>query len=353
MIELKIAVHSLEHMDKNAWTVLENLAVHMSVFQTQSWAKVMKSIGTEPRFLTLTKNDEPLLGLLMLKSHFILRMFQGYEARGGPLCAHELDVSALPTFLSTLKSIIKKESTLYFYWATPFFPRPEPPICKQIFLSLPAATFVIDLSLPLKTLWKKLEKKARWGVGKAQKMGVTVSEATNWEDWRTFYSLYEYEHYRKGARPHSLALHKSMYKYLLHENKVKLFLAKHERKTIAGGLFLVSPHEMIYYEGASDARYLSFEPNNAIQWHALSWAKEHGVRYYDLGGTIWNTDEKSFLYGVHRFKRRWGGELRRFNSLALNKLFVIGREIFFNSSKIRRLYYASERLGIVRRSDRI
>ncbi len=353
MIDLKTALYSLKNKDRDAWKHLENQTEHLSVFQTQSWARVMKSIGTEPRFLTLTEKGDPLLGLLMSKSYYILKIFQGYEARGGPLCPHGLDVSALPIFLSALRDIIKKESMLYFYWAVPFFPRPEPPICRQVFLSLPAATFVIDLSLPLETIWTRMEKKARWGVRKAEKKGVAVSEATSWEDWRTFYSLYEYEHYQKGVRPHSLELHRSIHKHLLPENKAKLFLAKLERKTIAGNLFLASPHEMIYYEGASDARYLSLEPNNAIQWHALSWAKDHGVRYYDLGGTIWKPNEKSFLYGVHRFKKRWGGEFRRFNNLALNRFFIIGREIFFNSSKIRRLYYASERVGIVRRGDRV
>lgn len=344
--------YSPENLDKDAWMVLENEAQNLSILQTYSWAEVLKSTGTKPRFLMVIDNGSPLLGLLMFRSRFISKFLCGYEARKGPIVVPSMNESVFSFFVSALKNVLKKHSAIYLYWEPPLQPNWDHFLLNQGFSTIPSATFVVDLHLPLESLWKKLEKRARWGVKKAQKMGLTVSECKTWQDWKRYREIYVRESYRKHVRPRSFKLHKSIHQHLLPEEKAKLFVATHNGKTIAGGLFLATPFEMIYYEGASDPGFLKLQPNNMIQWHAISWAKQQGIRYYDLGGTPLNPDRKHPLHGVYMFKKQWGGELHRYDSFALNKFYVIGRNLSLRNATIRQLYYSLERFGMIQRFDR-
>ena len=352
MVSIKVMSCSFRDLDKEKWGLLENEAQQLGVFQTYLWAEVLNSMGVKPRSLLVTVNGDPVLGLIMFKSKFISDIFCGYEAREGPLAISAVNPDVFPLFLSALKNILRKQKALHFYWSVPSLANLETHLLGQGFLAVPAATFIVDLAPSLESIWKRFNKKARWGVRKAQKEEVTVSEARDWEDWEIYHRMNVHDKIQKGVRAHSLGLHKSIYTRLLPEEKAKLFLANHRGKVIAGALFLVTPHEMIYYEAASNMRYLDLQPNDIIQWHAISWAKTFGIRHYDLGGALWRSDKDSFLYGVHAFKERWGGELHVCNSFALNKFYVVGRQLFFNNPKIRQLYYCLERVGMIKRTDR-
>lgn len=61
-------------------------------------------------------------------------------------------------------------------------------------------------------------------------------------------------------------------------------------------------------------------PNYAVQWAAIQWAKEQGCSVYDLWGVPDFPEEEleanfmerhDGLWGVYRFKRGFGGQLRR------------------------------------------
>jgi peptidoglycan pentaglycine glycine transferase (the first glycine) len=349
---VKAISYSFEELDKEKWATLENNAQNLSVLQTHSWAKVLRAIGTEPRFFVVTEDGNPLLGLLMFRSRLVSKFFSGYEIRRGPVSIPNASHKAFLFLISSLRNLIKRGDIVYLYWEPAFYMNLEPYLREQRFLTIPSSTFIVDLSSSVELLWKKLEKRARWGVRKAKKMNVTVSEAENWREWMEYHNVYAYENYRKRVRPRSLSLHRAIYQYLLPEGKARLFLAEHNGKTIAGSLFLCSTHEMIYYENASNAHYLDLQPNNVIQWEAILWAKQRGMKYYDLGGTLYYPDRKHPLYGVHVFKKQWGGRLYRYASFALNRLYVFGRSLSLRNRNIQRLYYSSERLGMIQRFDR-
>lgn len=63
-------------------------------------------------------------------------------------------------------------------------------------------------------------------------------------------------------------------------------------------------------------------PTYLVQWEAMRWAKERGAVLYDLYGVPDHDEEhleKHFngtqrnegLWGVYRFKRGWGGDVKR------------------------------------------
>jgi len=350
---VKAVSYSFEELDKEKWAILENKARNLSILQTHSWAEVLKSIGIEPRFLMVTDNGSPLLGLLMFRSRFFSEFLCGYEARKGPIIVPEVNEYVLSFFVSALKDVLKKESALYLYWEPPLYMNLDKYAFGESFLAIPSATFVVDLGPSVETLWTNLEGRARRAVKKAERSEVNVMEAETWSEWEEYYNLYVNVCFQKNIRPRSIALHKSIYNFLFSENIAKLFVAKHHGKMIGGIIYLVTPYEMVGYEGIFDRRYLSLSSNSGVHWHAIWWAKNQGIKYYDFGGALRKPEKTHFMYSVHMFKRQWGAELLKYNCFALNKLYVIGRNLTLENSTMRWLYFSLERLRMIQRFDRV
>lgn len=350
---MKVESYSFNDLDKEKWLSLEKETRILSIFQTHSWAKVMSSIGSEPWFFILEDHKQPLLGLLTFRNHFLLGAFLSHEAVGGPLSSSLVGKSALNVFASELKHVIKRMSMLYFYWMPSPYSNLERHFVGHGFSRIPTATFIVDLRLPIEQLWGNLEGRARRAIKKAKRSGVNVFEARSSRDWSKFHDLYVDEALHTAGAPYSCRLHESIRKLLLPEKKAKLFVVERNNEIIAGIVFLLTRDEMVGYRGASDIRYLNLSATNAIHWHAISWAKEQSIKYYDIGGALWKPDKSHFLYGIHMFKRQLGGKLYRFHSLASNRFYVVGRKLVFESSRVRQLYLALERYGVIKRTDRI
>ncbi len=350
---MKTVTYTFNYVDKDLWNTLENNAKHLSVFQTHSWAETLNSIGTKPFFFVIKHNENPLLGLLLFKSRFAWGILHTYEAMGGPLCVSDVDEGLLSSFAERLKIMVKKRHGFSFYWVpSPLFKGGQH-FVERGFSRIPSATFIVDLEPPRETLWRNLEKRARWTVRKAWRSEVDVVEAKDWQDWKKFHDLYVKESSKATFPPYSLSLHKAIYDKLTQEAKAVLFVAKHQNKIISGMVYLLTRNEMVNYRGASEIEYLRLGGTSAMHWHAISWAKDRGIRYYDLGGALWEPLENHSLFGVHMFKRQWGGRLQRYYSLALGKSYVIGRNLFYSDSDIRRLYLALEKLKAIERTDRV
>lgn len=350
---MKFESYSFEDLDKEKWVVLENETRHLSVWQTYLWAKVLSSTGIEPRFFMTVEKGVPFLGLLTFKSRFISNFLCGYETRRGPMFVLGVDKSVFRFFAHALKDVLKKESALYFYWEPPLYVNLDPYVFGESYLAIPSATFVVDLSPSVETLWMNLEGRARRAVKKAKRSEVNVMEAKSWSQWEEYYNLYVNVCYQKHIRPRSIALHKAIYNFLFSADKAKLFVAEHHGKMIGGIIYLVTPYEMLGYEGIFDARYQSLSPNSAVHWYAICWAKNQGIKYYDFGGALRKPEKKHFMYSIHLFKRQWGGNLHKYNCFALNKLYVIGRNLTLENSSMRWLYFSLERLRMIQRFDRI
>jgi peptidoglycan pentaglycine glycine transferase (the first glycine) len=75
-----------------------------------------------------------------------------------------------------------------------------------------------------------------------------------------------------------------------------------------------------YFYGASSKEHREWMPTYLLQWEAMRWARTRGCIEYDLCG-VPDFDEEILegeftkrsdgLWGVYRFKRGFGGKLRR------------------------------------------
>ncbi len=63
--------------------------------------------------------------------------------------------------------------------------------------------------------------------------------------------------------------------------------------------------------GVSSNEKRNLMPSYLLQWEVMKWAKERGLRYYDMVGVPRpeHLTEANSLWGVYRFKEGFGGEM--------------------------------------------
>jgi lipid II:glycine glycyltransferase (peptidoglycan interpeptide bridge formation enzyme) len=85
-----------------------------------------------------------------------------------------------------------------------------------------------------------------------------------------------------------------------------------------------------YVYGASNDQERNRMPTYLLQWEAIRWAKARGCEEYDLWGVPDENEETleanfetrhDGLWGVYRFKRGFGGQLKR-AAQALDKVYM-------------------------------
>ena len=82
------------------------------------------------------------------------------------------------------------------------------------------------------------------------------------------------------------------------------------REKIAAAIILAYKGTAVYNSGASLEEHLRYRPNNLIQWHVISFLKQKGHKWCEVGGVPpFSHDPK--LKGIYMFKKGWGGTLVR------------------------------------------
>ena len=191
---------------------------------------------------------------------------------------------------------------------------------KNGFTSDARATIVLDTSNSLDEIWQKVERKtARWGVKKAQKLGLKVRAAKSDQDWNKFSDLYLETCKRDNIKPEDFEDIKLTKKYL--KGIATLILVEYEGRIIAGSIYSIFRKRMLHMYNASSSKYLYTQPNNLLYWYMVEECKKKNLDELDLGG-IASITKKGKTRGVNRFKERWGGKLVRRNVYSSSRLYM-------------------------------
>jgi lipid II:glycine glycyltransferase (peptidoglycan interpeptide bridge formation enzyme) len=125
---------------------------------------------------------------------------------------------------------------------------------------------------------------------------------------------------RDGFGVHSLEYYQRAYNLLHPKQMGELLLAEYEGKPLAALFVARNGNRAYYLYGASTDQERNRMPTYLLQWEAMKWAKARGCVEYDLWGVP--DEEKPMLesnfekrsdglWGVYRFKRGFGGEVKR------------------------------------------
>jgi len=145
-------------------------------------------------------------------------------------------------------------------------------------------------------------RRVRWAARKAAKAGVTVRAASTIDDVRRWYGLYLETMREQAVPPRPLRFFTALWEHLAPEGMLRLLLAEHDRRLLAGSLFLSFQRTVFYAYNGRHREDLGLRPNDLLQWHAIHAAVAAGVRRYDFG------EVEDAQHGLAEFKSKWGAE---------------------------------------------
>jgi len=181
----------------------------------------------------------------------------------------------------------------------------------------PLRTLVIDITGVESQILGRMKQKTRYNINLAQKKNVVVKPYT---DMGAFYRLMEITGQRDQFGIHSLGYYQRAFDLFSAHGQCQLLVAEYDSSPMGALIVFRNGSRAWYFYGASSNKYRDRMPNYLLQWEAIRWAKAQGCIEYDLWGVPdedLDTLEANFanrdsgLWGVYRFKRGFGGELRR------------------------------------------
>jgi len=177
---------------------------------------------------------------------------------------------------------------------------------------LPSNTIFLDLRKDEASLLQSMKPKTRYNIGLAQRSGVSVSVAgtKNLDRW---YALYRETSHRNSFYLHGIehfrAVLTSRAENTMSPAEVCLLIAEHDNEPLAAMFLVITGNRGTYLYGASSSHKRNLMATYALQWRAITLAKEMGCTEYDMFGISPNPDPDHPMYGLYRFKTGFGGEI--------------------------------------------
>jgi hypothetical protein len=156
------------------------------------------------------------------------------------------------------------------------------------------AIVMLDLTKGSAALFKNFNKGRRSDITFAQRSGVEIRLATSEEDFQAYYPIYAGWCRRKHIEVQSLEVMRQAIN--LRSNRC-LFMAFHENVAVAGSVVRFVPGGVAEYSANNSLEAaLPLRPNSLLNWVAIQWACDQGLRSYSMGGS-------------HPFLRHFGGDV--------------------------------------------
>jgi peptidoglycan pentaglycine glycine transferase (the first glycine) len=181
----------------------------------------------------------------------------------------------------------------------------------------PPRTITVDIKESEDQILARMKPKCRYNIRLAQKKGVTIR---GWDDISAFHEMITVTGKRDNFGIHSLEYYQRAYDLFHSKGTCELLVAEYEGNPLATLMVFANGKRAWYVYGASNDQERNRMPTYLLQWEAIRWAKARDCEEYDLWGVpdeneeILETNFESRhegLWGVYRFKRGFGGEVKR------------------------------------------
>ncbi len=181
----------------------------------------------------------------------------------------------------------------------------------------PPRTITIDLRLSDDDLLARMKQKTRYNLRLALRKGVVVRASG---DLDTFNRLMLATGERDAFGVHTPDYYRRSYEIFQSRGLCELLIAEFEGTPLAALMVFARGRRAWYFYGASANEHREAMAPYLLQWEAIRWARAQGCEEYDLWG-VPDEDEATLeaefsaradgLWGVYRFKRGFGGTVRR------------------------------------------
>jgi lipid II:glycine glycyltransferase (peptidoglycan interpeptide bridge formation enzyme) len=306
-----------------AWNAYLKNYPDSHLLQTGEWGELKSTFGWDPVRLIL--DDGP--GAQILFRRLPLGLTLAYLPK--PVFSERLAVTS-DQFWVEVDSICKKRRAVFLKieldtWESDFMLHHSAFILSKHNIQ-PPRTLVVNIQGTEDDLLARMKQKTRYNIRLAEKKGVTVRP---WEDLAAFHRMMQITGGRDRFGVHSLEYYRRAYELFHPAGMAELLVAEYEGKPLAALMVFARGRRAWYVYGASNDEERNRMPTYLLQWEAMRWARSKGAEEYDLWG-VPDEDEETLeahftersdgLWGVYRFKRGFGGQLKR-SVQALDRIY--------------------------------
>ena len=323
----------MPEVTKSEWKDCLETFPDAHILQTSEWGELKSAFGWSSGYLLLrerNKTGNPTIGAQILFRPLILGFSMAYIPKG-PIYwrtpAETISQGAwfwdeIDTFCKKKRSVFLKVEPDSWYGQNDLIDKNDHVDSPKGFLQShhsiqPMRTIVVNLKNSEEALLGQMKQKTRYNIRLAIKKGVVVLPSS---DIEKFYELLKVTSGRDTFGIHDRAYYDLAYELFQSIGECKLLVAVFQGEVIAGLMVFAHGRRAYYFYGASSDKYRELMPTYLLQWEAMRWARDRGCWEYDLWG-VPDEDEVSLeskfqnrsdgLWGVYRFKRGFGGHLRR------------------------------------------
>ncbi|MDP1546951.1 MAG: peptidoglycan bridge formation glycyltransferase FemA/FemB family protein [Anaerolineales bacterium] len=282
------------------------------LLQMGEWGELKKGFGWNPVRVVVENT-----GAQILFRKLPLGFTIGYVPK---VSSYQLSVGS-EQFWNEVDSVCKKNRAVFLkiepdVWSEEFLiPHSSFLISKHNIQ--PPRTIIVSINDDEESILSRMKPKCRYNIRLAEKKGVTVRA---WDDVSAFHEMMTVTGGRDGFGVHSKEYYQRAYELFHPKGTCELLVAEFEGKPLAALMVFAHGHRAWYVYGASNNEERNRMPTYLLQWEAIRWAKARGCEEYDLWGVPDENEETlesqfetrhDGLWGVYRFKRGFGGQLKR------------------------------------------
>ena len=278
------------------------------------WGNLKNNFGWKPVRLILN-ND---VGAQILFRRLPLGLTLGYMPK--PVFSGQFSVVS-EQFWKEVDFVCKKNHAVFLKiepdaWQEEFILHPSSFILSKHNIQ-PPRTVTISIAEDDEQILARMKPKCRYNIRLAEKKGITVRA---WDDIPAFHEMMTVTGGRDKFGVHSQEYYQRAYELFHPKGTCELLVAEFEGKPLASLMVFANGKRAWYVYGASNDLERNRMPTYLLQWEAIRWAKARGCEEYDLWGVPDENEETleaqfesrhDGLWGVYRFKRGFGGEVKR------------------------------------------
>ena len=283
------------------------------ILQTDSWGKFKALYGWEPVRLTSESDSVLVLFKQLPLGYSIAYLPKGSLGKHWEQCLSKIEAECKrrkAVFLQIEPDIDEPFDAMFLDEQFPGFIKDEETI-------QPRGTILIDINADEEAILAAMKQKTRYNIRLAERKGVKVELSDDLED---FYTQMQVTSGRDGFAVHAFSYYKKAFELFEPKGECALLRASFEGQSLAYLMLFMYGERAWYFYGASNDEHRNLMPTYLLQWEAMRYAKSKGATLYDMWGIPDASEEEleaqftqrsDGLWGVYRFKRGFGGEVKR------------------------------------------
>lgn len=301
----------MTQLDAQAWNEFLSAHADVHVLQTSAWGELKSTFGWKPVRLVVDGCGAQILFRQLPLGFTVAYIPKGPIGTAGNGFWHEVE----QVCRQNRAIFLKIEPDLWE--GQTWLPGSGIQGLKEAKPIQPRRTVEISLAGTEEDWLARMKQKTRYNVRLAEKKNVEIQQS---DDVAAFHTLMLTTGARDAFGVHSRDYYQKAFDLFSPGQGCVMLIATYAGQPLAGLMAFAQGRRAWYFYGASNNFERNRMPAYLLQFEAMRWAESHGCQIYDLWGipdVEEDVLEKQFsdrndgLWGVYRFKRGFGGEIRR------------------------------------------